>query len=83
MEAARLLERAAARGNSAARVVLGGKYLAGSGVAADPVVAHMWFRLAAALGNEDGVAAAAAVEGQLSEDQIEEARRLAKTWRPF
>jgi uncharacterized protein len=79
--------KAADQGNAAAQFSLGDMYLQGEGVPQDYVSAHMWFSLAAAAiptvdlpnvaaGYRDEVAA------KMTPEQIVEAQRLAREWKP-
>ena len=82
-EVPRMLERAAARGNARARTRLGQKYADGCGVKADPVVGYMYLLLGASLGDTTGAETMAELERTLTAAQIDEARRLARNWRPW
>ena len=82
-QAAVLFERAAARSNALARTALGRKYYTGDGVTADPVVAYMYLTLGAGLGDSSGSELMRQIENELTPTQIDEARRLARNWRPF
>jgi uncharacterized protein len=59
---------------------LGMLYATGRDVAADLVVAHKWFNLAAARGNGSALAHRVALAQEMSADQIAEAQRLAREW---
>jgi TPR repeat protein len=56
-------------------------YLNGLGVSKDVVVAHLWFSLATDQGDEEAAMNLDMVEGQMSEDQIAEARGLLRAWK--
>jgi TPR repeat protein len=79
------LRRAAGQGNAAAQNRLGVCYERGEGVTRDLIQAHKWFNLAAA---QDATAAPdirvslAKVETQMTQEQIAEAQRLAREFRP-
>jgi len=68
--------------NAVAQNNLGGMYYNGQGVAQDYVQAHMWFSLAAAQGNESARWNRDIVEEKMTPEQIAEARRLAREWKP-
>ncbi len=82
-KAAVLLERASARSNAQARTALGRKYYTGDGVSMDPVVAYMYLTLGAGLGDNSGAGIMNQIELELTPSQLDEARRLARNWRPF
>jgi TPR repeat protein len=88
-EAAKWCRRAAEQGNTMAQLNLGFMYGTGQGVPQDYVMAHMWYNLAAsrlsplekearenALKNKDIAASV------MTAEQIAEAQRLAREWRP-
>ena len=57
-------------------------YLQGKGVPQDNVLAHMWFNLSAAQGSEDARTYRDNVAKLMTPDQIAEAQRLAREWKP-
>ena len=59
---------------------LGMLYATGRDVAADLVVAHKWFNLAAARGNQDARSHRIELAREMSADQVAEAQRLAREW---
>jgi uncharacterized protein len=84
-EAVKWLRKAAEQGNAGAQSDLGAMYENGQGVAQDYVHAHMWFTLAAGgspvwappqNSRRDQVAR------KMTPDQIAEAQRLAREWKP-
>jgi TPR repeat protein len=88
-QALKLFQRAAAQNYAQAQYNLGLWYAKGEGVEQDYVRAHMWFNLAAstfpasegsgrlaALNNRELIA------GKMSRDQLAEAQRLAREWKP-
>ena len=85
-EAVRWHRLAADQGHAAAQVSLGFAYADGLGVPQDRVAAHMWLRLAAAqvsTANRDFyVEARDAVAEEMTAEQIAEAQRLAREWKP-
>lgn len=76
----RHLRPLAEQGNADASGFLGYLHLSGQGVPQDYVLAHMWFNLASAQGDEDAVETRDAVADQMTPDQIAEAQRLARAW---
>jgi TPR repeat protein len=56
--------------------------LGGHGVPQDYVQAHMWFNLAGASGNADAVKNRETVAAKMTPEQISEAQRLAREWKP-
>jgi uncharacterized protein len=88
-EAAKWYRLAADQGNPQAQYNLGLWYAQGDGGSPDNVRAHMWFNLAAAHfpasdSRNRGAAANSrdAVASNLTSDQIAEAQRLAREWKP-
>ena len=80
-EVAKWYRKAAEQGNVDAQATLGFRYERGQGVSQDYVLAHMWLSLAAAKGypcadKRDKLAA------KMSFDEIAEAQRLAREWKP-
>lgn len=59
---------------------LGMLYATGRDVAADLVVAHKWFNLAAARGNHTALARRVELAREMSAEQIAEAQKLAREW---
>ena len=83
-EAVRWYRLAADQGNHLAQVILGGMYGNGQGVPQDYVQAHMWFNIttsrATGVQRERAVENRDRVEGDLTPDAINEARRFAREW---
>jgi hypothetical protein len=75
-------QRAAEQGYAAAQHNLGVMYLAGQGVAQDTLRAHMWFDLASRRGLEAARKGRDAAASELTPDQIAEAQRLVREWKP-
>jgi len=61
---------------------LGGTYLGGQGVPQDYIQAHMWFNLAGAGGFTKSVELRDTVAGKMTLQQIADAQRLARDWKP-
>jgi TPR repeat protein len=59
---------------------LGMLYATGRDVAADLVVAHKWFNLAAARGNPSAMTHRVELAREMSAEQVAEAQRLAREW---
>lgn len=74
--------RAADQGDGGAQNHLGLMYYKGEGVSQDNVQAYMWATLAAEQGLDQAIQALGFLEQEMSSEQIEEARRLAKEWKP-
>ncbi len=77
----------AEQSDASAQYTLGIMYAYGEGVAQDYVLSHMWFNLAAAHPPADVIQKAAAtqrykIEGKMTPEQIAEAQRLARQWKP-
>ena len=81
-EAAKWYRKAAAQGHADAQYNLGVMHFHGRSVLQDYVLAHMWFNLAASRGQEEAVKGRDAVASRMTPDQIAEAQRLAREWRP-
>ena len=75
--------RAAEQGHAEAQHALGLMYrYHQAGMPQDMVLAYMLWNLAAAGGNRNAVDQRAAISRQMTQDQIEEAQALSRTWRP-
>ena len=85
-EALRWYRLAAEQGNASAQVHLGVMYQIGRGVPQDDVAAHMWFNLASAQSSGDerdfSVQLRDDVAAGMTAEQIAEAQRLAREWKP-
>lgn len=81
-EAAKLLRAAAEQNEPAAQLYLGSLYMVGQGVSRDDVIAHMWLNLAAAQNEKDAAPRRDLLETILTRDQIAQAHRLAREWKP-
>ena len=74
---------AANRGYPTAQFDLGVFYSKGEGVPQDDLLAYMWFDLAAAQGDADAVKARDFTSARMTSNQIAEAQRLARDWKPI
>jgi hypothetical protein len=85
-EAVRWYRKAAEQGNPAAQGNLGGVYSTGQGVAQDYVEAWMWLSLAVMRSDGDDrkkwAAARAAVAQKITPQQVTEAERRVREWKP-
>ena len=88
-EAAKWYHRAAEQGYAQAQYNLGLWYANGEGGVQDNISAHMWFNLAAARfpssdtrNRELAVRNRDVVAGRMTPEQVAEAQRLAREWRP-
>ena len=61
---------------------LGEMYAEGKGVPQDYVLAHMWFNLAVSRGFEEASESRDHVASKMTLEQIAEAQKLARKWRP-
>jgi hypothetical protein len=52
-----------------------------AGVPADPVIAYMLYNLAAASGHQNAINQRAAIARQMTQEQVEEAQALSRTWK--
>jgi TPR repeat protein len=80
-EAAKWTRKAAEQGYTPAQADLGVLYWNGQGVQPDVVLAYMWLSLAAAH-EPDAVGERDHVASQMTPDEIAEAQRLARDWKP-
>jgi uncharacterized protein len=74
------IEAAAQSGAADALFELGMLYATGKEIAADLVVAHKWFNLAALRGNKEALQHRIEVAREMSAEQIAEAQRAAREW---
>jgi TPR repeat protein len=82
-EAVKWYRRSADQGNASAQIILGLKYEYGrNGVPEDLVLAYMWLDLAAAQGAKDAAELRDMFALGMAPDQIAEAQRLAREWKP-
>ena len=81
-EAVRWYRLAADQGMAIAQAKLGIMYLYGKGVPQDYVTAHMWFNIAASRGEENVRKLRDIVVDIMTPDQLAEAQRLAREWKP-
>ena len=80
-EAAKWTRRAAEQGYAPAQADLGVLYWNGQGVPRDVVLAYMWLSLAVEQ-EPDGVKKRDLAASQMTPDEIAEAQRLAREWKP-
>ena len=74
--------KAAEQGHAEAQHALGLMYRYHvAGVPADPVIAYMLYNLAAASGHQNAVNQRAAIAKTMTQEQIEEAQALSRTWK--
>ena len=81
-EAAAWFRRAADQKYAPAQAFLGLMYTEGEGVPQDYVLAHMWLNLAGAGGHEEAREMRNKITEKMSREQVEEAQRLAREWKP-
>lgn len=75
-----MVEQAALVAAPDALFELGMLYATGRDVAADMVVAHKWFNLAASRGNQSALTHRIEISQEMSTEQIAEAQKLAREW---
>jgi TPR repeat protein len=80
-EAAKWTRKAAEQGYAPAQADLGVLYWNGQGVPQNVVLAYMWLSLAAEQ-EPDAVEERDLVASQMTPDEIAEAQRLAREWKP-
>ena len=76
------LKAKAENGDAKAQFDLGVCYQKGRGVPRDYVQAHKWFSLSSAQGNENAKRNVSLVQKGMTTEQIAEARRLAREFKP-
>ena len=81
-EAVKWYRKAAEQGGAYGQLNLGMLYRDGQGVPQDYVLAYMWFNLAAAQGNAFAISDRDTAAEEMTSDQIAEAQRLAREWKP-
>src|SRR5262249_17059142 len=79
-EALKWFRLSADQGNPDGQGALGSMYYMGKGVPQDYVLAHMWFNLSAARGGS--AEPRDSISHQMTQEQIAEAQKLAREWRP-
>ena len=80
-EAAKWVRKAAEQGYAPAQADLGVMYWNGQGVLQDAVLAYMWLNLAAPQ-EPDAVGERDVAASQMTPDEIAEAQRLTREWKP-
>jgi TPR repeat protein len=81
-EALKWYRLAADQNNAFAQNSLGLMYENGQGVPQDIVRAHMWFNLSGAQGHERGLKNRARAGALMTKEQVAEAQKLARSWKP-
>jgi len=82
VEAGKWYRKAAEQGLAMAQTAIGVRYFSGDGVPKDYVEAHKWLNLASANGDEDAKKDLPIVEESMTKEQIAEAQRLARDFKP-
>jgi TPR repeat protein len=82
VEGAKWYRQAAKQGDATAQYYLGACYVQGEGVAKDYVEGHKWFSLAGHQGVENAKTNLFLVEKEMTTEQIAEAQRLAREFKP-
>ena len=73
--------KAAEQGKADAQYVVGAMYYTGNAVPQDAVLAYMLYNLAAAGGHRNAVEQRAAIAKKMTQEQVEEAQALSRTWK--
>ena len=81
-EAVNWYRKAADQGNALAQIALGFNYFIGLGVEQDYIQAYMWGDLAVAQGSEEAIILRKLAASKVTPDEIAEAQKLAREWRP-
>lgn len=82
IEAAKWYRRAADRGDDIGQYHMGIMHQNGQGVPRDLVTAYMWLDLAAMQGHRGAAMDRDRLAGSMTADQITEAHKLAREWKP-
>lgn len=82
VKGAKWYRSAAEQGHGGAQLKLAFAYYTSQGVPQDLVLAHMWSNLAAAQGTSLAAQFRDAVANEMTRDQIAEAQRMTREWRP-
>jgi len=88
VEGAKWYQRSAEQGDADSQYRLGGLYEAGYGVPQDYVQAHKWYNLAASkfsahfTSRDTAIRARNEITYRMTREQIAEAQRLAREWKP-
>ena len=81
-EAVKWYRKAADQGEADAQIKLGVAYYFGQGVPQDYVEAHKWLNLSAAAGGTKAGELRDLVAEKMTPEQVAEAQRLAREWKP-
>jgi uncharacterized protein len=81
-DAVRWYRTAAEHGNAEAQLNLAVMYALGKGIPQDFVTAHMWLNVAAGSGNKAAEEGRDMIAAQMTYEQIAEAQKLAREWKP-
>ncbi len=81
-DAVKWYRQAAEQGIADAQYNLGRLFATGEGVAQDYVQAHIWYSLAARQGHQKATQLRDIVAGRMTPEQLAEAQKLAREWRP-
>ncbi len=81
-EAMKWYRLAAEQGFALAQSNLGGMYISSHGVPRNSIQGYMWASLAAVQGNEKAVKGLELLEKSMTLDELAEAQRLAREWKP-
>ena len=73
----------AEQGYGLAQYNLGVMYRTGRGIPQDYVSAHVWFKFSGSNENKNAVINRNIAEKKMTQQQIEEAQRLARNWKPI
>jgi uncharacterized protein len=80
--AVKWFRKAAEQGDAKGQLSLGIMYGDGTGVPQDYVEAHKWYNLAAVEGTENASKFRDIIAKKMTPEQIAEAQKLAREWRP-
>ena len=81
-EAVKWYRLSAEQGDATSQFNLGTMYEVGQGVPQDYLLAHMWLNIAGSNGYEDAIKKRNILENKMTPQQIEEAQRMARNWKP-
>jgi TPR repeat protein len=81
-EGARWVKEVAEQGNVEAQVLLAALFLTGEGVKKDETAAYMWLSVEGSRGDADAKRLRDILSRHMSSEQIANAEKLAKEWKP-
>jgi uncharacterized protein len=81
-QSAKWYRRAVEQGSAPAQFSLGFKYYNGESVQKSVILAYVWFNLAVAQGDEKAANSRDSLAAKMTREQIAEAQKLSREWKP-